>query len=105
MESGYFDAFAAPVRLCRRGARLNWNVRRHEPTRSREIRNVATIAIGDVHGNRAALDDLLTRLEPDLEASDTVVFLGDYIDRGPDSKGCIDRILRFWGEPFRWPAF
>ena len=56
---------------------------------------MATIAIGDVHGNRAALDDLLTRLEPDLEARDTVVFLGDYIDRGPDSKGCIDRILRF----------
>src|SRR5262245_56703392 len=84
-----------PVRLCRRGARLNRNVRRHERTRSREMRNVATIAIGDVHGNRPALDDLLTRLEPDLEASDTVVFLGDYIDRGPDSKGCIDRILRF----------
>jgi serine/threonine protein phosphatase 1 len=59
---------------------------------------VATIAIGDVHGNRAALDDLLTRLEGELEASDTVVFLGDYIDRGPDSKGCIDRILRFRAE-------
>jgi serine/threonine protein phosphatase 1 len=56
---------------------------------------VATIAIGDVHGNRAALDDLLTRLDGQLEAADTVVFLGDYIDRGPDSKGCIDSILRF----------
>jgi serine/threonine protein phosphatase 1 len=51
-----------------------------------------------VHGNRAALDDLLTRLEGELEASDTVVFLGDDIDRGPDSKGCIDRILRFRAE-------
>jgi serine/threonine protein phosphatase 1 len=59
---------------------------------------VATIAIGDVHGNRAALDDLLTRLEGELEATDTVVFLGDYIDRGPDSKGCIDRILRLRAE-------
>ncbi|HEX8751170.1 MAG TPA: metallophosphoesterase, partial [Nitrospira sp.] len=57
--------------------------------------NVATIAIGDVHGNRAALDDLLDRLEAELDAGDTVVFLGDYIDRGPDSKGCIDSILRF----------
>jgi Calcineurin-like phosphoesterase len=59
---------------------------------------VATIAIGDVHGNRAALNDLLTRLEGEIEDRDTVVFLGDYIDRGPDSKGCIDRILRFRAE-------
>jgi serine/threonine protein phosphatase 1 len=56
---------------------------------------MATIAIGDVHGNRAALDDLLTCLQRELAAEDTVVFLGDYIDRGPDSKGCIDSILRF----------
>jgi len=59
---------------------------------------VATIAIGDVHGNRAALDDLLTRLDGALEDGDTVVFLGDYIDRGPDSKGCIDSIIRFRAE-------
>lgn len=54
---------------------------------------MATVAIGDVHGNRPALDDLLARLEPELRSEDTVVFLGDYIDRGPDSRGCIDRIL------------
>jgi serine/threonine protein phosphatase 1 len=59
---------------------------------------VSTIAIGDVHGNRAALDDLLNRLRPELKPRDTVVFLGDYIDRGPDSKGCIDSILRFRAE-------
>ena len=56
---------------------------------------MATVAIGDVHGNRAALEDLLARLEGQLQTTDTVVFLGDYIDRGPDSKGCIDCILRF----------
>jgi len=56
---------------------------------------VATIAIGDVHGNRVALDDLLARLDDELNVGDTVVFLGDYIDRGPDSKGCIDSILRY----------
>ena len=59
---------------------------------------MATIAIGDIHGNRAALDDLLDRLEGELAPGDTVVFLGDYIDRGPDSKGCVDRILRFRAE-------
>jgi serine/threonine protein phosphatase 1 len=56
---------------------------------------MSTIAIGDVHGNRAALDDLLTRIDGEAGAGDTVVFLGDYIDRGPDSKGVIDSILRF----------
>jgi serine/threonine protein phosphatase 1 len=56
---------------------------------------MSTVAIGDVHGNRAALDDLLGRLRPELGKGDTVVFLGDYIDRGPDSKGCIESILHF----------
>jgi len=56
---------------------------------------MATIAVGDIHGNRAALDDLLGELEAEVAPDDTVVFLGDYIDRGPDSKGCIDRIIQF----------
>jgi serine/threonine protein phosphatase 1 len=56
---------------------------------------VATVAIGDVHGNCEALSDLLSRLRPALDDGDTVVFLGDYIDRGPDTKGCIDSILLF----------
>jgi serine/threonine protein phosphatase 1 len=63
-----------------------------------ERNKVATVAIGDVHGNREALEDLLARLEIELQTHDTVVFLGDYIDRGPDSKGCVDRILQFRGE-------
>ena len=33
-----------------------------------------------------------------MTADDVVVFLGDYIDRGPDSKGCIDAILAFRDE-------
>jgi serine/threonine protein phosphatase 1 len=54
---------------------------------------MATIAIGDVHGNLAALNDLLGQLKSEIAPGDVVVFLGDYIDRGPDTKGCIDRIL------------
>ena len=54
---------------------------------------MATIAVGDVHGNHAALESLLERIVPELGADDTLVFLGDYIDRGPDSKRCIDAIL------------
>ncbi len=56
---------------------------------------MATIAIGDIHGNSRALQDLLGQLTTELTAADTVVFLGDYIDRGPDSRGCIERILQF----------
>ena len=56
---------------------------------------MATIAIGDIHGNLSALSDLLDQLRPELGADDVVVFLGDYIDRGPESKGCIDAILAF----------
>src|SRR5215813_4099902 len=56
---------------------------------------MATIAIGDIHGNLPALDDLLNRISKEVGAEDTVVFLGDYVDRGPDSKGCIERIIAF----------
>jgi len=56
---------------------------------------MATIAVGDIHGNLPALDDLLCQLNGELADGDTVVFLGDYIDRGPNSKECVDRILAF----------
>jgi serine/threonine protein phosphatase 1 len=51
-------------------------------------------AIGDIHGNIRALEDLLEKILPLLSASDILVFLGDYIDRGPDVRECIDRIIR-----------
>lgn len=50
-----------------------------------------TIAIGDIHGCIRPLDRLLSLIAP--EKDDTLVFLGDYIDRGPGSKQVIDRIL------------
>ena len=56
---------------------------------------MATIAIGDIHGHVEALNDVLAMVQPELSAGDTVVFLGDYIDRGPASKAVIDRILDF----------
>jgi serine/threonine protein phosphatase 1 len=56
---------------------------------------MATIAIGDIHGNLSALNDVLGQLGAELADDDTVVFLGDYIDRGPDAKGCVDAILGF----------
>jgi serine/threonine protein phosphatase 1 len=49
------------------------------------------LAIGDIHGCSAGLDRVLAaaRLRPD----ETVVTLGDYGDRGPDTKGVLDRLL------------
>jgi len=49
------------------------------------------IAIGDIHGCPQSLDLLLNRIEP--TSDDHLVFVGDYIDRGPDSKAVIDRLL------------
>jgi serine/threonine protein phosphatase 1 len=56
---------------------------------------LATIAIGDIHGNHLGLSDLLQVLASDVAAGDTVVFLGDYVDRGPDSRAVVQRILDF----------
>ncbi|WP_422930481.1 metallophosphoesterase family protein [Singulisphaera sp. PoT] len=50
-----------------------------------------TIAIGDIHGCSAALDALIDAIRP--RPQDTIITLGDYIDRGPDSRGVIDRLV------------
>ncbi len=50
-----------------------------------------TIAIGDVHGCWKALQGLLDAIEP--QPNDRLIFLGDYVDRGPDSKGVIDALI------------
>jgi serine/threonine protein phosphatase 1 len=50
------------------------------------------IAIGDIHGCLVALQSLVELIKP--TAKDTVVALGDYVDRGPDSKGVIDYLIQ-----------
>ena len=49
------------------------------------------IAIGDIHGCSAALDAVLAAIAP--RSRDTLVTLGDYIDRGPDTGGVLDRLI------------
>src|SRR6185295_6249873 len=51
-----------------------------------------SFAIGDIHGCIDEVNVLLDGLRP--AADDTLVFLGDYIDRGPSPKAVIDRLLR-----------
>jgi serine/threonine protein phosphatase 1 len=52
-----------------------------------------TFAIGDVHGCLEPLLRLIGRIEVSRPEGGTIVFLGDYVDRGPDSKGVIDLIM------------
>ena len=51
-----------------------------------------TIAIGDIHGCARALEALLEQIAP--TADDLIIPLGDYVDRGPNSKEVIDCLLR-----------
>ncbi len=48
-------------------------------------------AVGDIHGEKELLERLLDALP--LRPDDRFVFMGDYVDRGPDSKGVVDRLL------------
>lgn len=50
------------------------------------------IAIGDVHGCVDTVKFLIDNLKP--TAKDYIIFLGDYIDRGPDSPGTIEFLLK-----------
>lgn len=50
-----------------------------------------TIVIGDIHGCSKAVLGLLEAVKP--TEGDRLIFLGDYVDRGPDSKGVIDLLI------------
>lgn len=56
-------------------------------------------AIGDVHGRLDLLDALLQTIEEDSRARPAaktfIVLLGDLVDRGPDSRGVVDRLLNY----------
>jgi len=51
-----------------------------------------TFVVGDIHGCADELCRLLDALAPG--AGDTLIFLGDYIDRGPSPKRVVDRLLQ-----------
>ncbi|MGJ8658039.1 MAG: metallophosphoesterase family protein [Akkermansiaceae bacterium] len=50
-----------------------------------------TLAIGDIHGCLAPLKLLWETIQP--QPNDHIIFLGDYVDRGPDTKGVIDFLI------------
>lgn len=50
-----------------------------------------TLAIADIHGCSLALAALIKLIDP--QADDTIITLGDYVDRGIDSKGVLDQLI------------
>jgi serine/threonine protein phosphatase 1 len=54
--------------------------------------------IGDIHGRSDLLDKIVEAIHRDMEDHDSretlTITLGDYVDRGPDSRGVIDRLSR-----------
>ena len=61
-----------------------------------------TFAIGDIHGCFAQLEEMLGQIEAQAP-SGHVVFIGDYIDRGPESKKVVDLVMAGPRRPgWRW---
>ena len=50
-----------------------------------------TLAVGDIHGCATAFEKLLDIIK--LHPEDKLITLGDYIDKGPNSKAVLDKLL------------
>ena len=59
--------------------------------RKKMPRTPRTLAIGDIHGSYEALAVLIDEIRP--TADDTLIFLGDYIDRGSNSRAVLETII------------
>src|SRR4030095_11361186 len=73
---------------------------RPRPTdQPRTPRGYRAYAVGDIHGRSDLLDQILYMVEQDAERSPTrkmlLIFLGDLIDRGPDSRGVVERLRTY----------
>ena len=65
----------------------------------RTPRGALIYAVGDIHGRLDLLDTLLAKIERDLADRPSrrtiLVFLGDLIDRGPESRGVVERLRTY----------
>ncbi|MEM8592351.1 MAG: metallophosphoesterase family protein [Pseudomonadota bacterium] len=59
-------------------------------------------AVGDIHGYPDKLDRALKLIEADGGQHAQIVFVGDYIDRGPDSRAVIERLIEGLEEGRPW---
>ncbi len=71
-------------------------------------RHYRAYVVGDIHGRLDLLDELLGKIHDDLESNPArkavIVFVGDLIDRGPESAGVVER-LRTYARPGVKPIF
>ncbi|KAK1656330.1 Metallo-dependent phosphatase-like protein, partial [Colletotrichum phormii] len=72
---------------------------RHLPSRENPSRRL--VVVGDVHGMRVSLDRLLEELHFDTSRGDHLVFAGDMINKGPDSRGVLDLAMRLGASAVR----
>src|SRR5690242_939590 len=56
-----------------------------------ELSESRLLVFGDIHGSIGAVQRVLARVEP--RRDDTLLFLGDYIDRGEDSRAVLDLMM------------
>ncbi|MCL6740404.1 metallophosphoesterase [Sphingomonas sp. RB56-2] len=73
---------------------------RQRPTNGPTVpRGYRAYAVGDVHGRLDLLDQLLLLIEQDVELDPArkslLIFLGDLVDRGPDSQAVVDRLRTY----------
>ncbi|MEX0284992.1 MAG: metallophosphoesterase family protein [Paracoccaceae bacterium] len=59
-------------------------------------------AIGDIHGQLSMLETALARIESDGGPDAQIVFLGDYTDRGPDSRGVLNLLVQGQKQGRNW---
>ena len=66
-------------------------------------KGIRAYAVGDIHGRLDLLERMLEMIVEDGESAagrKLLIFLGDYVDRGPSSKGVLDRLLQPLAEGF-----
>ena len=73
--------------------RLSFLKRKQAPPRRHSVPDgTRTYAIGDIHGRLDCLDALIAQIDAESENAQ-IVLLGDLIDRGPDSRGVVERAI------------
>lgn len=77
--------------------RRTWGAASQEERGRAVPAGIRIYAIGDIHGRSDLLDQVLARIDRHRSeagpARSIEVFLGDYVDRGPDSRGVIERLV------------
>jgi serine/threonine protein phosphatase 1 len=87
---------------------MMFSLRRRQQRNPRTPKGRRAYAVGDIHGRLDLLDLLLADIERDIasrpQAETYVIFLGDLIDRGPQSREVVER-LRTLASPSYRPIF